>query len=676
MYSKKKKFQQGHTSTPPPAPGSGINTPTGPPPGTPGGPPSTGGGAGGPPPQQGRMMPQSGMPGGMHGVQSYHSGIPEYCDRIKDEFKYMEAQLNSMRGELEKVTVEKNESHRHYVTYYDMAYQLNMEMHKQAEINKRFHGIIQTMIGLLKPEQQQQYHQHVERAKVVSQVELDEIMRMSGQSEGNMGVPGSYPGPGYRGPPPGSEGYPGNSGMKANGGGKEQQQSNPLISLSKAATGDIDTTTLGPAGDSKSRTRSPSDLRKSPLTVEKGDPAAKKMKSDEKHSESPAPRAGNRQGHTSTPPPGSASYGQYVQGAYPGGNRPYSANPRVSPGVMGGHGGTGREGSARSELGSAFHVEADGRLTSIAFQPGAGSGPGVPKSVRPVASLNHGEVVCAVAISNQTRHVYTGGKGCVKVWDINQQGNPQPLTELQCLRDNYIRSCKLLPDGRTLIVGGEANALSVWDLGAGTPKVKSTLTSNAPACYALAISPNSQLCFSCCSDGRINVWDLHNQKLVRTFDGHTDGASCVDITPDGKKLVTGGLDSTVRVWDLMQSSELMYCSFPSQVFSLGISPSEPWVSVGLENSRIEVLSLATMKSRYQLNVHENCVLSLKFAHSGKWCMTTGKDSLMNIWKSPFGPKIYSNKEASSVLSCDLSVDDKYMVTGSGDRRATVYEALY
>ena len=82
-------------------------------------------------------------------------------------------------------------------------------------------------------------------------------------------------------------------------------------------------------------------------------------------------------------------------------------------------------------------------------------------------------------------------------------------------RDNYIRSCRLLPDGRTLIVGGEASTLSIWDLAAPTPRIKAELTSSAPACYALAISPDSKVCFSCCSDGNIAVWDLHNQTLVR-----------------------------------------------------------------------------------------------------------------------------------------------------------------
>ena len=65
---------------------------------------------------------------------------------------------------------------------------------------------------------------------------------------------------------------------------------------------------------------------------------------------------------------------------------------------------------------------------------------------------------------------------------------------------------------------------------------------------------NIQACFSCCSDGNIAVWDLQNQSLVRQFQGHTDGSSCIDISPDGTKLWTGSLDNTVRCWDLREVS--------------------------------------------------------------------------------------------------------------------------
>uniref|UniRef100_A0A8C2QA39 TLE family member 3, transcriptional corepressor a n=1 Tax=Cyprinus carpio TaxID=7962 RepID=A0A8C2QA39_CYPCA len=324
----------------------------------------------------------------------------------------------------------------------------------------------------------------------------------------------------------------------------------------------------------------------------------------------------------------------------------------------------------------SFHVSADGQMQPVPFPPDALIGPGIPRHARQSNTLSHGEVVCAVTISNPTRHVYTGGKGCVKIWDISQPGSKSPVSQLDCLnRDNYIRSCKLLPDGRTLIVGGEASTLTIWDLASQTPRIKAELTSSAPACYALAISPDAKVCFSCCSDGNIAVWDLHNQTLVRQFQGHTDGASCIDISHDGTKLWTGGLDNTVRSWDLREGRQLQQHDFTSQIFSLGYCPTGEWLAVGMESSNVEVLH-HTKPDKYQLHLHESCVLSLKFAYCGKWFVSTGKDNLLNAWRTPYGASIFQSKESSSVLSCDISADDKYIVTGSGDKKATVYEVIY
>lgn len=62
--------------------------------------------------------------------------------------------------------------------------------------------------------------------------------------------------------------------------------------------------------------------------------------------------------------------------------------------------------------------------------------------------------------------------------------------------------------------------------------------------------------------------------LYRQFQGHTDGASCIDISHDGTKLWTGGLDNTVRSWDLREGRQLQQHDFTSQV-SLGDSPPFP-----------------------------------------------------------------------------------------------------
>ncbi|XP_049821504.1 protein groucho isoform X2 [Aethina tumida] len=360
-------------------------------------------------------------------------------------------------------------------------------------------------------------------------------------------------------------------------------------------------------------------------------------------------------------------YGRPPMMGYDG--HPHTRAPGIATNGMGGMGAGGKPAYS-------FHMNGEGQLQPVPFPTDALIGPGIPRHARQINTLTHGEVVCAVTISNPTKYVYTGGKGCVKVWDISQPGSKAPVSQLDCLqRDNYIRSVKLLPDGRTLIVGGEASNLSIWDLASPTPRIKAELTSSAPACYALAISPDSKVCFSCCSDGNIAVWDLHNQSLVRQFQGHTDGASCIDISSDGTKLWTGGLDNTVRSWDLREGKQLQQHDFSSQIFSLGYCPTGEWLAVGMENSHVEVLH-ATKADKYQLHLHESCVLSLRFATCGKWFVSTGKDNLLNAWRTPYGASIFQSKESSSVLSCDISTDDKYIVTGSGDKKATVYEVIY
>jgi hypothetical protein len=53
-----------------------------------------------------------------------------------------------------------------------------------------------------------------------------------------------------------------------------------------------------------------------------------------------------------------------------------------------------------------------------------------------------------------------------------------------------------------------------------------------------------------------------------------------------------------------------------QIFSLGYCPTGEWLAVGMESSNVEVLH-HTKPDKYQLHLHESCVLSLKFAYCGE-----------------------------------------------------------
>ncbi|XP_076663832.1 protein groucho isoform X4 [Andrena cerasifolii] len=778
-------------------------------------------------------------------MEDYFSGPPqpgqqikfsvgESCDRIREEFNFLQNQCHALKLECEKLATEKIEIQRHYVMYYEMAYGLNVEMHKQAEISKRLNAIIGQILPFLSQEHQQQVATAVDRAKQVTMTELNAIIgslfylkqqrtdiprllqqmhaqqlppgAAIGAHPGLPGLPGLGPAGGLPVPTsasaallglgltPGAGSAPGATAahplsmlgkpelhrgqpddLKSNGGlssteerhrssispgnkynrprspqdthhpmhmKKMKKEQDKDIGHSDGEKSDqdlvVDDASEGPTSPAVNGTSSPREngLDKVPAmgagvqtkkdvpphsprsgtSSNASTPSAKKMEEREKPttpiSKPLTPTSGSGiggLGHKSSgsakllqgpSPPGvpTAYPPHYPPGPPPHHLAPAGQHPHVD--MMGYNGYVAPRAppslqqlydphvAMRNPMGSvgvpggkpaySFHVSSEGQMQPVPFPPDALIGQGIPRHARQINTLSHGEVVCAVTISNPTKYVYTGGKGCVKVWDIGQggTGSTKSVSQLDCLQpDNYIRSVKLLPDGRTLIVGGEASRLSIWDLASPTPRIKAELISSAPACYALAISPDSKVCFSCCSDGNIAVWDLQNQTLVRQFQGHTDGASCIDISADGSKLWTGGLDNTVRSWDLREGRQLQQHDFTSQIFSLGYCPTGEWLAVGMENSNVEVLH-ATKPDKYQLHLHESCVLSLRFASCGKWFVSTGKDNLLNAWRTPYGASIFQSKESSSVLSCDISADDRYIVTGSGDKKATVYEVMY
>jgi WD40 repeat protein len=112
-------------------------------------------------------------------------------------------------------------------------------------------------------------------------------------------------------------------------------------------------------------------------------------------------------------------------------------------------------------------------------------------------------------------------------------------------------------DGRRLATGSEWNTVKIWDVEKREVPA-TTLQGHIREVYAVAFSPDdeSRWIASGGEDSKVKIWDSQSGELVHTFHGHTGLVSSLAFSPDGKRLYSGSRDTTVKVWDLTQLSQV------------------------------------------------------------------------------------------------------------------------
>ena len=65
---------------------------------------------------------------------------------------------------------------------------------------------------------------------------------------------------------------------------------------------------------------------------------------------------------------------------------------------------------------------------------------------------------------------------------------------------------------------------------------------------SVAFSPDGKQIVSGSADKTIRLWDLHGNQIGQPFQGHENWVWSVAFSPDGKQIVSGSDDQTIRLW--------------------------------------------------------------------------------------------------------------------------------
>lgn len=225
----------------------------------------------------------------------------------------------------------------------------------------------------------------------------------------------------------------------------------------------------------------------------------------------------------------------------------------------------------------------------------------------------HRNDVRATDISKDDELLVTASNGELKVWNLKTFN---VLRSLQLL-SGYALCCKFLPGGTLVVVGFRNGDLELYDL------TSSTLVDKIELAHKGDES----------NDEGSAIWSL-------------------DLSPDGKTLVTGGNDKCVKFWDFKLEQDIIpgtsetvnkikfnhkqTLELSDEILSVKISPDSRLLAISLLNNNVQVIYLDTMKLFLTLYGHKLPVLSMDISSDSKLIITSSADKNIKIWGLDFG----------------------------------------
>jgi WD40 repeat protein len=149
-----------------------------------------------------------------------------------------------------------------------------------------------------------------------------------------------------------------------------------------------------------------------------------------------------------------------------------------------------------------------------------------------------------VCMSSDRQRVFGGMKdGSVRVWSLPEG---KDLLKLEG-HSGPVHGLAITADDQRLVSAAADGTARVWDLQTGK---EISRCAHGGRVLAVAWTPDGSSVVTAGDDRSAALWDAQTGKEIKRFQGHTDEVLSLDISSDGKWLVTGSADKTARTWSL------------------------------------------------------------------------------------------------------------------------------
>ncbi len=159
------------------------------------------------------------------------------------------------------------------------------------------------------------------------------------------------------------------------------------------------------------------------------------------------------------------------------------------------------------------------------------------------------------------------------------------------------------------------------------------------------------------SDFAIDRQPTETWNCVRSFSGHGDNVTCVAFSPDGKYLVSGSDDITVRLWDVREGRKIWsFTRHTDKINHVIFSPDGRLIASASEDGKVCLISLQG-DLFLDINGRSASILSVAFSPDSKLIASAGSSGIIKIWDM-YGQSIRTINSGIDNSTSAVSFDQK------------------